>query len=116
MNGSDLPYVQTANGVERANPVVSIEMVEFTDHSGDTGPAETPKVLFPAADNSVHKRYLWNVGLVGSLWIKLTAGDPEANAAGSIEVPPGGFCEVPTRIEVKVIGTEANVPYTALEA
>lgn len=113
---NDRLYVRTADGVEHAVVCQSVDMLKtLTDMSGNTGPANTAKTLFE--DDTQTKddvsRQIFHIGTTGSIWVNFLGDDAAANTAGSLELVPGGFMSVPTRAEVSILGTEANIPYTA---
>ena len=112
---SDLPYVQTPVGRERATPVLPVELYEWTDLSG-RAPALAPFTLFPVSDDSVVTRLVGHVGATGSLWINLFGGEAGVNSPGSLELRPGDILPVPTRGQVRAIATEADLPFTAAQA
>lgn len=112
---SDLPYVRSGSGLERANPVVTVAMGTYMNLSGNTGAANTPKTIFPVGDESEISRILAHVGTSGSIWFTVFADVvPAANAPGCLELLAGDQVEIDTRAEVRAIGTEANINFTAM--
>lgn len=118
---SDLPYVRGDGQNVRANPVFEVGMVNWSDRSGRVQAADTSFVLFDAKqapDFTISNRILGHVGGAdsGSLWVTWIDGVvPAANKPGCFEWMPGDVLPIPSRAEVRAIGTQANLPFTALE-
>lgn len=112
----DFIYVRTASGFVKAGLVQTTDVLKkLTDASGNTGNINTVKVLFD--DDNLSRedisRQIFHVGTQGSIWINFLGGDAGQNAPGSVELLPGGDMTIPTRNEVTIVGTVANIPYTA---
>lgn len=114
MNDSDLPYVRSGSGLERANPVVSVEMTVLTNLSSVGGAANVSTKLFPAADESVCVRSYFNIDDVAE-WLNIFGGPAVVDGIGCMPVNPGCFMSIPTRGQVKRASTKAAHKSTAYQ-
>lgn len=117
-NDSDLPYVRGDGKNVMAQPVFPVGIVNWTNRSRYSGPADTPFTLFeelPESDKTVSNRYIVHVGTEGSLWVNYLGGEAAPHTPGSMEWRAGDSYAIPTRARVRVCGTIANIPITAAE-
>lgn len=112
---SDLPYVSTPSGLERSNPVLSVNMVEYTDVSGIIENAGVSFELFPDDKENYEdtSRFLINISESGTIWVNIFGNDAAIGVYGNIPIPAGAGINVNTRSKVSIIGTEDGIHYTA---
>lgn len=116
MPQSDLPYVQAANGLERANPVFNIALGNWTDKSGTITAAGESQPLFPEADATVIDRFVYHAGDSGKIAVNfLNSEDAAVHGAGCFTLSPGKGIAIPTRGAVTITGDADGIPFTAAE-
>lgn len=86
----------------------------FRDHSIASMSGASETVFEETSFSGIQERFIYNPNATGSVWINLFGGVAAANAAGSMELPPGTGWSGKATNEINAIGT-ASAKLTAGE-